>query len=258
MTRHDMDKLVLGALCFLIAIALLPFCSAALLHGTVYDADLNKVDDAIVEINSVPSQRIVSQNGTYSFQLNPGDYVLNAYEKQGNYTISSALENISIKQEGSYVFDLFLFPSLDEDVLIDANDINVGDVSLAPESGVSNYFYYAFAAIILIGIAAIIVFVLLQMQNIKAGKENKPEQEPAIHAIQEKSKEEKPESRSSGSDLDLIIGLIRKDGGRTTQKELRKQLPHSEAKISLMLTELEHKGKIERIKKGRGNIIVLK
>ncbi len=32
----------------------------------------------------------------------------------------------------------------------------------------------------------------------------------------------------------------------------------SEAKISLILTELEHKGKVEKIKKGRGNVILLK
>ena len=32
----------------------------------------------------------------------------------------------------------------------------------------------------------------------------------------------------------------------------------SESKVSLILTELEHKGKIERVKKGRGNVILLK
>ena len=32
----------------------------------------------------------------------------------------------------------------------------------------------------------------------------------------------------------------------------------SEAKISLMIAELEHKGLVEKIKKGRGNIVVLK
>ena len=44
-------------------------------------------------------------------------------------------------------------------------------------------------------------------------------------------------------------------GGRTTQKEICKELPYSEAKISLMITELEQKQMVKRIKKGRGNII---
>ena len=60
------------------------------------------------------------------------------------------------------------------------------------------------------------------------------------------------------NDIGQIINLIKQEGGRTTQKDIRKQIPLSEAKISLMLAELEHKGIIEKIKKGRGNIIILK
>jgi len=55
-----------------------------------------------------------------------------------------------------------------------------------------------------------------------------------------------------------LIKIIKREGGRTTQKYIRKQIPLSEAKISLMIAELEHKGIIEKIKKGRGNIIILK
>ena len=43
-----------------------------------------------------------------------------------------------------------------------------------------------------------------------------------------------------------------------TQKDIRKSIPFSEAKVSLILADLEHTGKIEKIKKGRGNIIILK
>jgi uncharacterized membrane protein len=55
-----------------------------------------------------------------------------------------------------------------------------------------------------------------------------------------------------------VLEIIKKHGGRTTQKDIRKELPLSEGKISLMITELEHQGKIEKIKKGRGNIIIMK
>ena len=41
------------------------------------------------------------------------------------------------------------------------------------------------------------------------------------------------------------------------QKDLRKQLMLSEAKVSLMISELESLNKLKRIKKGRANIIVL-
>ena len=71
-------------------------------------------------------------------------------------------------------------------------------------------------------------------------------------------KEIKKEFHDEDDGLKNLIDIIKKENGRTTQKELRKQIPLSEAKISLMIAELEHKGVIEKIKKGRGNIIILK
>lgn len=58
-------------------------------------------------------------------------------------------------------------------------------------------------------------------------------------------------------DLKGLLKVISAMGGRTTQTELRKKLSYSEAKISLMLTDLESRGLIKKIKKGRGNIIIL-
>jgi uncharacterized membrane protein len=58
-------------------------------------------------------------------------------------------------------------------------------------------------------------------------------------------------------ELDDVLNLIKKEGGRITQKNIRKSLGLSEAKASLIITELEHKEIIKRIKKGRGNIIIL-
>ena len=58
--------------------------------------------------------------------------------------------------------------------------------------------------------------------------------------------------------MEIIIKILIQEGGRTTQKGIRKQIPLSEAKISLMIAELEHKGIVDKIKKGRGNIIILK
>ncbi len=47
-----------------------------------------------------------------------------------------------------------------------------------------------------------------------------------------------------------------KKGGRVTQKELRGEMKCSEAKVSLMLDDLEDRGYIKKIKKGRSNIII--
>ena len=40
-------------------------------------------------------------------------------------------------------------------------------------------------------------------------------------------------------------------------KDIRKAFGLSEAKASLIITELEHKNLVKRIKKGRGNVIIL-
>jgi uncharacterized membrane protein len=52
-----------------------------------------------------------------------------------------------------------------------------------------------------------------------------------------------------------VLAFIRSHK-RVTQKEIRKSFPMSEAKISLIITDLESQGKVRKIKKGRGNVII--
>lgn len=56
-------------------------------------------------------------------------------------------------------------------------------------------------------------------------------------------------------DLRELLEVIRHCGNRITQRELRKKSPYSESKVSLMLSDLEERGLIEKFKRGRGNII---
>jgi len=66
-----------------------------------------------------------------------------------------------------------------------------------------------------------------------------------------------PESPETNlpDDLKEIMNLIRANGNRITQRELRKKSPYSESKVSLMLSDLEERGLVEKFKRGRGNII---
>ncbi len=66
-----------------------------------------------------------------------------------------------------------------------------------------------------------------------------------------------PKSTIPREDLEPLIQFIREHDGRVVQANIVKHFPLSEAKISLMLTELESMGKIKKIKKGRGNVIIL-
>jgi hypothetical protein len=54
-----------------------------------------------------------------------------------------------------------------------------------------------------------------------------------------------------------VIAIMEKNGGRITQLDLRKALPYSEAKVSLIVSDLENRGLVKKIKKGRGNVLIL-
>ena len=196
---------------------------SATIYGTIYDLSLDKAKDVRVEINTEPKQLYVSKNGSYAFNVPNGNYKVEAKQYIGNFLEASVLENITVKDDGNYVLDLILFPSLDEDEL----EYDIDIIDPFPETRAN------IQLLILFFVIAFIVFYIIRKVRFKAKKEE-------------------------DTDLEKIIKIIKQEGGRTTQKHIRKQIPLSEAKISLMIDELEHKGVIEKIKKGRGNIIILK
>jgi uncharacterized membrane protein len=209
-----MKKLLLLFLVLLVPV----FASAATLHGTVYDLDFEVVENVVVEINSNPMQSMIAADGDYSFELNEGEYVLEAKYYIGQTLISSVSEEVSIIEEGDYVLDLILFPNLDDEV--------IDDFDFDEEETRTSLTYW------MIGLAAFfILFVLFK---------------------------KKPKKKVLDKDeADDVLEFIKKEGGRTTQKEIRKNLGLGEAKMSLIIAELEHKKVVKRIKKGRGNIIIL-
>ncbi|MBD3303807.1 hypothetical protein GF343_01560 [Candidatus Woesearchaeota archaeon] len=211
---------------------------AASIEGTIYDIELNTVKNAVVEIDTTPKQSFVSKNSTYFFDVPVGEYNITAKHGQG-----VAEESVIIKDDGSYNIDLILFPDFSEEVeLLDESDLNIG-TSYTEEPGYSWYYFLGFLVVLVILIAVILGY--------KKKLESKLKEE--INEIKEIKKEEDLEK-----DLKELVAFIKKEGGRTTQKNIRKNFPQSEAKVSLMVSELEHKGKIKKIKKGRGNIITLR
>ena len=151
---------------------------------------------------------------------------------------ASSQENITVKQDGSYVLDLILFPEIEEGV--GNMDVNIDENLI--ESGKDD------SAIWLVIFLALIMSLAISFFYYKRVKKDR----------ETGTSNKKAEESYEDNDLKNMVGMIKSEGGRTTQKEIRKQIPLSEAKISLMIAELEHKGTIEKIKKGRGNIIILK
>ena len=216
---------------FFMFIFLLNFVTATTLHGTVYSFDLEKRTDAIVTVNTVPPQTKVAKDGTYSFDLPFGEYTITAsYTQDGSKETIS--ENIRIQEEGSFVLDLILFPSFEEEELLFEE----------AEQEIAQHEYFEetnYLQIIIIIILVIIIYFIIKYRK-------------TLKKVIEKT--EKPKVSNLADD---VLKFIKKQGGRTTQKDIRKQFPLSEAKISLVISELEEKNIVKRIKKGRGNIIVL-
>ncbi|MBI2557823.1 hypothetical protein HYW20_00730 [Candidatus Woesearchaeota archaeon] len=225
----------------LLMLAFANIVNAATIHGTIYDLSLRKAANARVEINTLPKQVMVAQNGSYSFNVPSGFYTIKAQVVQKNTILASVQENITIKQDGNYVLDLILFPDVEEG--IEEIDIDVSEDFIGNASGNANYLVLAAFVLIAMSIAA--VYYIRKIKPMKKYPEKITEQ---------KKEAEEPKD----GDLSQLVKIIKNEGGRTTQKDIRKQIPLSEAKISLMIAELEHRGVIEKIKKGRGNIIILR
>lgn len=224
-------KQILGML--IVGLLIIPISLGAEIYGSVYGPSLNKVPNLVIEIDSSPVQRLVSHTGDYSFNVNPGK----------NYTISAKIQNkvvaqesVFLSEEGRFILDLFVLPDFSEE---DQIFFEVDEPELEDSLFSSGGSVWTIGAII----GGMLVLGMIYFRKSLFRKKNE--------IIQ-------GETAPAKTDLDGIIEMIKKEGGRITQKDLRKHFPLSEAKVSLMIAELEAKGKIEKIKKGRGNILILK
>ena len=218
--------------------------SAATIHGIVYDLSLNKVDKAIININTVPEQVYISVNGSYSFHVPNGNYKIKANLIQNKIIVASASQDIVVNSDEDFKVDLILFPNLEEEISLIKESDNI-DFSEEIFKEKTNFLIYIFILLFV----AIIIFALFFIIN----KERKKKKIPKKEGLTERKLDEE----LLPDDSKELVKVIRDNENRITQKELRKKTSFSETKISLMLAELEDKGIVRKIKKGRGNIIIL-
>ncbi len=319
--------------------------STATIHGEVYGWDtFEPLEYSVVEVNSTPSQSMVAKYGLYSFELEPGDYLIKASYYQNSTLIYSAEKTVKVVGEGSYVYDLLLLPVYSEELMDsseervisenpidteinnpDADNVSADNVSITEPGEIngssSSTGYYMLAALVL----SLFLAGGYRFQKNKSIEENKleknkpekyklekrqieksqlekiqmeknrlpeekpeeetkklslPEIEPATPEQEaEQDKETSPEEPAQASeptkipepetpimdknyplpaDLEEIMDIIRGQGGRITQKDLRSKLKYSEGKVSLMLADLERRELIEKFKRGRGNVVILR
>lgn len=207
----------------MIFLLLLPQVYAASISGTVYDFSLEVVDDAVVMINTTPEQTIVAKNGKYSFDVGVGSYEIHV----GRTTIAGIVEEetqyITVLDDGIYVLDFILFASLEEE-----EDLDFEENLLDEEDTGHSFASSALLILLLLGLG---FFGYIKYTS-----------KVVTVKITDDIEEE-------------ILSLIRKEV-RINQKELRKHINYSEAKVSLVLSDLEKSGRIRKVKKGRGNILI--
>ncbi|MEK6959587.1 MAG: hypothetical protein AABX47_00300 [Nanoarchaeota archaeon] len=246
------------------------FVSAATIEGKLYDYSLFQVRQGIVEVDTVPAQRHVSVNGSYSFNVQKGNYTIRAASLREGIVLANATQTIAVEEQGIFNLDLILLPALDPPSTDE--EIDVSDVEHALASAkIDRYMYWPPGpwTVVLIVFVAVSSIALLRMSKRRMAVEDLSKTvELTRHSIDPSSQAaphkdlSTPQKDSSSSDarhdLAALVRALKARDGRATQKELRKDLPFSEAKVSLMVSELEHEGVVTKIRKGRGNIIILK
>ena len=198
---------------------LVPGAFGAHVTGTIYAPDLSRINDSILRVNTTPEQVMVLTNGSYALDLAPGSYLVSV--ESGN---RSDVQRFSVAGNGSFVRDFILLPQLDVPTAPDLGPI------LTPQGGREPL------AWLIPSVAVAIVALVL------AG---------FLFARTKRSKRDYDEYERA------IIEALIKRGGRATQKEIRSEVPFSEAKASLVISDLASRGLVRKFKRGRGNIVVL-
>jgi uncharacterized membrane protein len=260
---------------------------AATIHGTVYEWESFKpLDNAVVEINSTPEQNFVATNANYSFNLTPGTYLITANYFEGKTIVYTAKEEVVISDKGEYVHDLLLFPTYNEELLnhsrFEVPNLSFDETKNVDQNNSQNYFFVSvflvFIFILLLAgyfIKKIYLKPLVITNSFPDGDREPKTLQPESTIDEEENLDDTFEISSKlpttnsvdvgdlqedreinlPEDLKELLNLIRTNGNRITQRELRKKSPYSESKVSLMLSDLEERGLIEKFKRGRGNII---
>ncbi|MBI5226175.1 hypothetical protein HY994_02960 [Candidatus Micrarchaeota archaeon] len=233
-------------------IFLIGFTGAAHILGSIFDENIEPASRAVVQINTTPEQQIITLNGSYAFDVPAGTYRLLAVGQN-----ASAEKNITILTDGDFRIDLILLPGVpaEDSVLTDLLSApEVETPETAPDNGFDPTGVVIAALLVALGAGAYLKWKRVNTSDIGGNptrtteKANTTKPAPISTTVSP--------NRVLTGDQQKVMQTLASFNNRASQKELRKTLDHwSEAKVSMELTELEEMGAIQKLKKGRGNII---
>ena len=91
-----------------ILLVLMKVSAGATLKGSVYDINLEPLNDAIVSIDSQPPQQMIVKDGDYMFALPPGKYTVSGKYYEDNILKFKDNAEIEIIDDGEFVFEFDL------------------------------------------------------------------------------------------------------------------------------------------------------
>ena len=128
---------------------------------------------------------------------------------------------VTIQTEGLFNLDLILLPEFDEEFLEELNmEIETYDYLEESDAGKEVDMFFL-----------IVIFILAVLFLFYTAK----------YIRKKRKKEQKKEFKE---DFEEVLDFLKKEGGRALQKDIRKQMAVSEAKISLLIDDLSAKGKV--------------
>lgn len=203
---------------------------AAYIHGNIYDvSDFTIIKDCVLEVNSTSPIKKVLSSGTYDIEVKEGCYTLHIVCYEQGIKTKEGNASLCLKEKDNITYDILVFPVIIDDVenmILHENFSDVNQYVFYTSSFNFNYIYLLFVAII-----PIIAYYLYRRRK--------------LHKI------------LTDDSMKMLLKILKKEQ-RINQKDLVKAMRLSDAKISLMITELEREGIVKKIKKGRSNIIIYK
>lgn len=200
---------------------------SAFVYGSIYGHDLEKINKTAIKIQGKFSYQVVTENANYSIFLPEGEYRISASSFDGYGNLKFYVEEKAMVGKQDQRVDLVLKP---------VND--TGDTILIG------------GLVFVIAIAA--VFLYLHFSSKQHGQDIADAEQP----MQAKVYKLRPQGAIYlDEDAKKVLEVLGSFENRATQKELKEVLKFSDAKLSLILTELEQLGHVKKFKRGRANIV---
>lgn len=166
---------------------------------------------------------LIRLEGRFSYQLVVPGSNYSIFLPEGSYTISAS----QFDEHGG----LLLYAQ--QDIMVGGEDQEIDLILYPPNQDI----------LLAVGIMAILAAVFLFANRRWRARDKQT------------GTRKSTESHALDGDALKVLAALESSDNRATQKELRQSLRFSDAKLSLILTELEQTGRVKKFRRGRANII---